>query len=125
MTTLVTDGTMDVMPLADADLSASPYASSLEQVAPGITSLVDQSQQPGETWVDSLARMLPVLATTYQQKQILDIQIERARMGLPPLNASQYGLGVSVGLSNDAKNMLLLGAAAIGVVLLLRARRRN
>lgn len=105
-------------------LAESNYASSLEQVAPGITTLVDEAQGPTESWMTALARLLPAVAATYQQKQILDIQVQRAQQGLPPLNASQYAAGFQVGLSDDTKNLLIYGAIAIGALLLLMPKRR-
>lgn len=105
-------------------LAESDYASSLEFAAPGITALVDDAQGPNESWMTALARLLPAVAATYQQKQILDIQMQRASQGLPPLNASQYAAGFQVGLSDDTKNLLIMGALGLGAVLLLLPKRR-
>lgn len=98
------------------------YAEILEATAPTITSKINEQQQPGESWMDTLQRTLPVLVATYQQKEILDIQMERARQGLPPLDPSQYGVGVTVGLSPDVKRWLLIGGAGLAAVLLLSRR---
>lgn len=95
------------------------YADALEYVTPTITSKIYEQQQPGESWMDTLQRTLPILVATYQQKEILDIQMERARQGLPPLDPSQYGIGVSVGLSPDVKRWLMIGGAGIVAVMLL------
>lgn len=105
-------------------LADSDFSSSLEQVAPGISSLVDDAQGPNESWMTALARLLPAVAATYQQKQILDIQVQRAQQGLPPLNASQYAAGFQVGLSDDTRNLLIMGAIGLGAVLLLLPKRR-
>lgn len=89
------------------------YAVSLETIAPNVTSLVDDNTQPGETWYEALARLLPALAATEQQRQLLQVQTERAKAGLPPLDTSQYGLGVKVGLSEDSKQLLIYGGVAL------------
>lgn len=92
------------------------YALSLETIAPNVTSLVADNQQAGETWYDALARLLPALAATEQQRQLLKVQTDRAKAGLPPLDTSQYGLGVRVGLSEDTKQLLVYGAIGLAVL---------
>lgn len=103
------------------------YASSLETMAPNVTQLVTAQQDTGEAWYDALARLLPVLAATYQQKQLLAVQVERARAGLPPLAVEQYapGANVNVGLSPDLQRLLIIGGAvALGLLAYGAIRRR-
>lgn len=99
------------------------YADTLEQIAPTITAKISEQQQPGESWVDSLARLLPILAATDQQRSLLNVQVERARQGLPPLNMSQYAAGVNVGVSPDVKNLLIVGGLGMLAVLAFGAHR--
>lgn len=107
------------------DVLPANWMTSLETIAPGSVSLTQNAQATGEAWYESLARLLPTLAATYQQKQLLQIQVDRARQGLPPLNASQYGAGFNIGLSQDTQNMILIGGLALlGVFLLTRKRRK-
>lgn len=98
------------------------WESALESVAPGTTAIVQQQAAPGENWYDTLARSLPILAATYQQKQILDVQVDRARKGLPPLNASQFAAGVQIGLTPDIQKLLVYGAIGIGAAIFLARR---
>jgi len=97
------------------------YAQILEKEAPGVTQIVQQTQLPGENWYDSLAKLLPALTATYQQKQILDVQVERAKQGLPPLNATQFSAGVNVGIAPETQKMLMYGAIGLGAIFLLTA----
>lgn len=110
------------------DLSPSPaWADSLETLAPNVTELVQSQQTSGETWYDALARLLPVLASTYQQKQLLSVQVDRARAGLPPLDVQQYapGANVNVGLSPELQKLLIVGGvAALGLLAWGAVRRR-
>lgn len=102
------------------------FTFALDTIAPGITAEIGANQSQGETWMDSLARLLPILATTYQQKQLLEVQMQRARQGQPPLDVSMYAPSVRVGLSEDTKNMLLIGGAvvaAIVVAMMLNKRK--
>lgn len=113
--------------LALLDLYSTPqipsdYAATLETLAPSITDKITEVQTPGESWIDTLARILPAILATVQQKQLLDVQIQRARLGQPPLDVSQYTSGVSVGLSQDTKQLLMYGGAALLVVYLLKGK---
>lgn len=99
------------------------YFASLETVAPTITDKITQQAAPGESWMDSLARLLPILAATNQQRQLLQTQADRAKAGLPPLDVSQYGAGVQIGLSADTKKLLMIGAAALGAILIFSRSR--
>lgn len=109
------------------DIPSSPppaeYGATIEAIAPGISSVVAQQQTPGESWTDTLLKVLPGIAATYQQRQILAAQVERARQGLPPLDMSQYGLQVSVGMSSDTKMLIGVSVAALAAVLLMNRSR--
>jgi hypothetical protein len=53
------------------------------------------------------------------QQKIVDLQLERARAGLPPadIDPTQYGLpapSVNIGLAPEAKKMLMIGAGLLG-----------
>lgn len=103
-------------------LATSDYLSTLEQIAPGISTRVDAAQQPGESWVSALTRVIPSLALTVQQAQLLNVQTQRAKAGLPPLNASQYGLGVSVGASPQITTILMLGVGLVAFMAMSKGR---
>lgn len=120
------DPTLDLQSVATLAPS-SPYTQSLEQIAPNVTSLVASTQVEGENWWDTLVRIAPSIITTYQQKQLLDVQVERARAGLPPLDASQYAAAINVGVSADTRRAMyyIAGAALVGLLALsIYSRRR-
>lgn len=99
------------------------YATQLETAAPGIGAMIQQSAAPGEGWTDTLRKLLPTIAATYQQKQLLDVQVDRAKAGLPPLDVSQYAAGVNVGLSPEVMKTIVMIAIGLGAVLLIGSRR--
>lgn len=101
----------------------SGYAPVFDYVAPGLNDMIDQQQQPGESWLDAVGRLLPIIAATDQQRQLLQVQVDRARQGLPPLNVSQYAAGVQVGVSSDLKNLLVIGGLGVLAVLAFGAHR--
>ncbi len=109
-------------------VSAAPdqaWTNSLETVAPNITTFVAEQRMQDESWIDALERILPVVVSTWQQKEILQVQVERAKNGLPPLDASQLAAGVNVGLSPDVKRMLMIGGAALLAALVYVATQRR
>lgn len=110
----------DPMPGVDSDPA---YAQTLESIAPTITAKISEQQAPGETWVDSLSRLLPMLAATEQQRELLKVQVDRANRGLPPLDMSQYAAGVNVGVSPEVKQLLMYGGIAALAVLAFGAHR--
>jgi hypothetical protein len=65
--------------------------------------------------------------TAYQTFQLNQINVERARMGLPPIDVSQYtGVGVRVGLAPQTQQLLIYGGLALLAVMVFNtlARRR-
>lgn len=121
--------TFNVTDLSFPAVAPTPdYAQSLESIAPNITTLTEQNRQGDEPWYESLARLLPAIAATQQQRELLKVQTERARQGLPPLDVSQYGLGVRVGLSEDSKQLLIYGGVALLALVgfgVIKLGRRN
>ncbi len=84
-----------------------------------------QTQNTGDVpWYETAAKVASTLVMANYQREMLNAQLDRAKAGLPPLNASQYGLGVNVGLSPDTQKLLLYGALAIGGIALYAASRR-
>ncbi len=92
-------------------------------IAPGIVEQARALAVAGEDWISALSRAATTVLMTDAQRRLLNIQLERARAGLPPLDSSQYGLGVSVGIGADTQRMLLIGGAVLlGMFLLMRRR---
>lgn len=124
----VPSGTYD--PLLDSvDVTGIPtdYADSIDMIAPGTATAVAQQQAgSSQPWYDTLMQTIPLLLMTEQQRQLLQVQVDRAKQGLPPLDVSQYGAGVQVGISADTQKMFVwlgIGLAAVaGVALLARSR---
>jgi len=89
----------------------------LEDAAPGVTTAVAQAQKPGEAWTDTLVRILPNLTMGVQQLQLMQINVDRARKGLPPVDAQAYsGAYVNVGL--DPNTQRLVTYAGLGILAL-------
>ena len=96
--------------------------------------ITDSNPMPTTTMSAQISSLLTNLGSAflplYQQKKMLDIQVERARNGLPPLDTSAYDSasgGVNVGVNRSTQNTLLMlaGIAAGGFLLVkLLGKRR-
>lgn len=87
----------------------------------GITA--DLKQSTATSWADVLKQGL----TAVQTYQLNQINVERARMGLPPIDTSAYtGVGVRVGLAPQTQQLLIYGGLALLAVMVFNtlAKRR-
>ena len=76
--------------------------------------------------MDTIKQLAPVYVSTQQANTCIQVNADRAKSGLSPLDCASSGLApqVSVGVSPDVK-YILYGVLGIGAVyLLLRSKRR-
>ena len=105
-------------------LTQDEWVRTIENVVPGAgVAAASNSVLTGQDLLSSFRDVLGTVALTIQQKQIIDAQMQRMRAGLPPLDASQYGVGVSVGLSPDVMRALVIGGGVLIVAALLLRKR--
>jgi len=106
------------------NIKTGGYAGVLDQVAPGIVQKINQTQTPGESWIDTLTKLVPALTMTVQQVQLMQLNIERAKNGLPPIDIASYsGIGVNVGISPATRNLIIYGGIALVAVFFLTRSR--
>jgi len=93
-----------------------------DTIAPGFNEKVAASAAPGEDWLTTAQRIMTAVTMTYQQQQLMSLNIERAKQGLPPLDINQYtGVGVNVGLSPATQQLVMvLGLGLLGILFLSR-----
>lgn len=103
------------------------WSTNLERLAPTITQKIQSQQSQDEPWWQTATRILSALSLSQQQRELMRINIERARQGQPPLDISQYaGVGVQVGVSPQTQQLLTYGGLALLAFLVFNtlARRR-
>ena len=106
------------------DIKVGNYDAVLDQIAPGIVQKINQTQTANESWIDTLTKLATAVVMTAQQTQLIQLNIERAKAGLPPIDITQYsGVGVNVGLSSSTRNLLIYGGIALVAVLFLTRGR--
>lgn len=83
------------------------------------------------SWLDTIQNMLkqavPVYLATYQQKQLIDVNVARAKAGLPPIDQSSFSPQVNVGVSpqvTDTAKIALYGLMGLGALFLISKRKR-
>lgn len=100
------------------------YRVELDKLVPGSSAQAERVRQPGEDYLTAFLRVANGLILSDAQRRLLNVQIQRAQQGLPPLDSSQYGLGVSVGASPDLTRLAwVVGLGALGLLALFAARR--
>lgn len=101
------------------------WANAIDAIAPGAAQDAAQSVTPGTPdYIAELFKFGQLYVTTDAQRRLLNIQLDRARNNLPPLDSSQYGLGVNVGLSPSTLKTAAFVALGIGALFLLMPKRR-
>jgi hypothetical protein len=98
----------------------------LEGAAPGVTTAIAQAQNPNENWTETLTRILPQLTMGVQQLQLMQINVDRAKKGLPPVDAQAYsGAYVNVGLDPNTQRLATYaGLVILGLFVLNMATRK-
>lgn len=87
-----------------------------EQTGKGVP--VEPGQSGATSWLDLLGKGL----TTLQTYQLNQINVERAKLGLPPIDTSAYtGVGVRVGLSPQTQQLVIYGGLALLAVLVFQS----
>lgn len=96
-----TPGSFDVQFTAVAD-----------DIAPGIVTYAQSIQTGAESIIDAISRARLQLAMTDYQRDMLQVQIDRARQGLPPVMPASNGI--------DQKTILIGLAILAGLYLITR-----
>ena len=104
------------------DQAVNQLQNQADVFAPGFNDKVAAAAAPGEDWLTTAQRIMTAVTMTYQQQQLMSLNIERAKQGLPPLDIAQYtGVGVNVGLSPATQQLVLvLGLGLLGILFLSR-----
>lgn len=127
---IMPDGTMvsidDPSKVINSDLTPA-WTVALETVAPTITQKIQSQQQRDEPWWETWGRIASSVVMAKQQRDLMQINVDRAKRGEPPLDLAQYsGVGVNVGLSQSTQQLVTYGGLALLAVLVFNtlARRR-
>ncbi len=96
------------------------YVQTFDATAPGIVDYARAIATAGESLVSAVARARLQLDMTDAQRQLLDVQIDRAQRGLPPIQTTAYTGGGGVSAQGITITPGLLLVAGLAAVVLLR-----
>lgn len=96
-----------------AEVAAAVKNSSYEQLPAEVTSAWDFS---------SLTQTAKDIVTAVNSIQLQQINLERARKGLAPLNPANYAPQVGLNLSAGTMNTIMIAALGLGAIMLLKRR---
>jgi hypothetical protein len=104
-------------------LVSEPAGSGVNVNMPGTT-----SGQPSD-WLSAITSALPKVSAFATAEQLAQVNIDRAKQGLPALQTSQYAPQVGVGLDAQTKTFITYGGIALSALILIpkflkRGRRR-
>ena len=97
-------------------------------VPSGSTSIVSNpaSQSSAVTeWGKTVSDLLGKYLIYDQQKRLINLNIARAEKGLPPIDASSYGAGVSIGVSPGVQQLAYIAIGGLVIVGLLNSLKRK
>jgi hypothetical protein len=112
------DVTVDLMPLnaPDVQVPVMPAVEGVTNGAPLPTTTASSSI------IDTIAAAAQAFLPLVTQQKLLNINVDRAAKGLPPIDTAAYesaSAGLNVGANRSTQNTLLMLAAGIGGVFLL------
>jgi predicted secreted hydrolase len=101
------------------------YWNAIDAAAPGTMQASQSAGWDWETILSNTTEFLQALVVTEQQRNIIKVNLERAKQGLPPVSASDVGMGVSVGLDDKTRNMIMIGGAVLVAALVYVATQKR
>ena len=88
---------------------------------PAASTIAQKTGDTGNDWASLASNALTALQTF----QLNQINVNRAKQGLPPINTAAYGTGINVGLSTDTQKLVMSGGIALLGVLLINSLTRR
>ena len=110
--------------LGDAWGFDAALTDAVQSVVPEAGAAARQQQQPFETYADALLRIANSIVKTDAQRKLLDMQVQRAQRGLPPLDTRGYETGRATRLPFEL-SPIALGVLALGAIYFFARRNRR
>lgn len=63
----------------------------------------------GGSMLSDLTKVIPAVLQYDMQRQLMLVNVDRAKKGLPPINTAQYAPGVNVGVTDNTQKLILTG----------------
>jgi hypothetical protein len=79
----------------------------------------------GTSFLTSITSALPALSSFITAEQLAQVNINRAKQGLPALQTSSYAPQVGVSIAPQTMTPIMIGAAVIAGLIIFRKKRRR
>lgn len=95
--------------------------STIDYVDPGYGAAITEpsATAPASDWASYLMQAAQIYTTYDLQNKMLDVNLARAQAGQPPLDLSQYGVGVNVGVSASTQQTIMIVAGILAAAYFL------
>lgn len=107
------------------DIPDTSYWLAIDSAAPGTQVAAESAGWDWQAILANTTEFLQALVVTEQQRQIIKLNLERAKQGLPPVSASDVGMGVSVGIDEKTRTMIMIGGAVLVAALVYVATQKR
>lgn len=107
------------------EIPSTDYWFAIETAAPGTQAAAESSGWDWQTIIANTTQFLQALVVTEQQRNIIKLNLERAKQGLSPVSASEVGMGVSVGLDEKTRTMIMIGGGVLVAALVYVATKKR
>lgn len=79
-----------------------------------------------DTVTETAGKILPIYYQSKAQKELIELNADRAKQGLPPIDSSQVAptIRTQVGMDPAMLNMLVLGGVGIAIFMAMGRKRR-
>jgi hypothetical protein len=105
------------------DQSGNASLVGADYINPWVPTAAGVQQATSDTGTD-IAKMATSALTALQTYQLNNVNVERAKQGLPPINTAAYGTGINVGLNQQTQQLVIYGGLALLAVLLVGQLRK-
>jgi len=76
-------------------------------------------------WTTMLPQLVGAVTQWDMARKLYDLNLERVQQGLEPIQAQSVTPGVTVGVADDVKNMIMIGGAVVAGLFLFSMMRKR
>lgn len=106
------------------DQSGNASVVSADYVNPWVPTATAQAKISTDSGTN-VSQLATQALTALQTFQLNQINVQRAKAGMPPINTAAYGTGINVGLNPQTQQLVIYGGLALLAVLLFNSLSRR
>ena len=83
----------------------------------------DETSGASGDWLANVPNWIKDIQLAVNTQKLLDLNIQRAQQGLPPITAQSVAPTLNLGMSPEVQKMVMIAAVGLGAVILLSRRK--